>query len=205
MLTISKKMIRSFIAVLFTLSFAVYAQSVEALFQHSGAPVAGNPDGKITLVEFFDYNCQHCMNMAPIVDGLIKTNPDLRVVFIDYPVLGQSSELAARAALAAERQGKYLEFNQALLLSGRELSENTVLQTAKILGLNVDRLDKDMASSAVAQQLQSNYSFAQQFNINGTPAFVVGRTDATNPKEVTVIYGEASRGELENAIQKNSR
>lgn len=203
--TTAKRTFRLFFAILFAISFTVYAQSVQALFQQSSAPVAGNPDGKVTLVEFFDYRCSHCMKMAPIVESLIKSNPDLRVIYVDYPVMGQESELAARAALAAAKQGKYTEFNQALMLSNQSVTENTILQTAKMLGLNMERLDKDMASDDISQQLQSNFGMAQQFNIEGTPAFVIGKTNATDTKDLTIIYGQASRSELEGAIQNVAR
>lgn len=205
MLTITKKTLRSLIAIFFALSVVVYAQSAQALFQQSSAPVGGNPNGKVTLVEFFDYRCSHCMKMAPIVESLIKSNPDLRVIYVDYPVMGQESELAARAALAAGKQGKYSEFNQALMLSNQAVTETTILQTAKMLGLNVDRLDKDMASDDISQQLQSNFGMAQQFSIEGTPAFVIGKTNATDTKDMTIIYGQASRTELEGAIQNVAR
>lgn len=203
MLTINRKAIQLVSALV--CSIVLLTQSAHASFQNLTAPSAGNPDGKVTLVEFFDYRCSHCARMAPVMESLIKTNPNLRIVFIDYPVLGQVSELAARAAIAADKQGKYFEFNQALLQSHQGITEGAILQTAKVVGLNVEKMERDMASDAVTQQLEANVSLAQQFHVDGTPAFIVGRTNAADSKNYSVFYGEATKGELETAIQKAVR
>src|SRR5437016_4513875 len=115
MLRKSKNLISFFIGLFFSLSFAVHAQSVNALFHQAHDPVAGNPNGSVTVAEFFDYQCSHCISMAPVMANIIKDNSDVRIVFKEFPIRGSISEFASRAALAANMQGKYYEFNHAIL------------------------------------------------------------------------------------------
>ena len=98
----------------------------EALFNQSNDPIAGNPNGKITVVEFFDYQCPHCTTMAPVMADVIKANPDVRVVYKEFPIRGPMSEMASRAALAANKQGKYMVLSHALLTSTQPLSEEVI-------------------------------------------------------------------------------
>src|SRR5689334_12549783 len=101
---LKKKLLSVSLGLLCLFSFAVKAESVNALFHQNSDPVAGNPKGKVTVVEFFDYQCSHCMTMAPVIEAIIKNNPNVRVVFKDFPIRGPVSEFAAKAALAANKQ-----------------------------------------------------------------------------------------------------
>lgn len=148
----------------------------DALFHQGNDPVAGNPKGKITVVEFFDYQCPHCVDMAPVLDEIIKANPDLRIIFKEFPIRGPMSELAAKAALAANKQGKYLELHRALLTANQPLTEEMILTLAGKVSVNVDQLKKDMKDSSISDQLKSNYKLAQNLKLFGTPAFFVGKT-----------------------------
>lgn len=182
-------------------AFAAQAQSINTLFRHAGDPVV-NPRGNITVVEFFDYQCGHCVAMASTISNVIKSNPNVRFVFKDLPIRGPMSELAARAAIAANNQGKYFAFSHALLTTNQPLSEENILDIAKSVGLNVDKLKKDMKSSSVTNEIRNNYRLASQFNVDGTPAFFIGKTNAQDSNDVNFVLGEMSQSELQDAIDK---
>jgi protein-disulfide isomerase len=180
------------------LPFSAFADSASDLFRNGNDPINGNPNGSVTLVEFFDYQCSHCANMVSVVDRLISNNPSLRVVYKDYPVLGSGSVYAARAALAAKKQGSYLQLHRVLFAS--DGSTSSVIASAKRLGLDVSRLESDMNSSAVTNQLRDNQRLAQKLGIPGTPAFYVGKTNSSSMSNVRSFMGEVSQSELQRAI-----
>ena len=191
-----------FVAGLFiTLSFTTQAQaSIALLFHQLHDPVMGNPKGNVTVVEFFDYQCGHCIAMMPMIEAIIKANPNVRVIFKDFPIRGPASEFAARAALAANMQGKYYHFSHALLTTNEPLSDETILKIAKSVGLNVATLKENMHSPRVNQQLKNNYLLAEEFNVTGTPAFFIGATHAKNSHDLNFVLGEMSQSELQSAI-----
>lgn len=169
--------------------------------------VAGNPKGNVTLVEFFDYQCIHCKKMAPIIGGLIKKDKNLRVVYVEFPIFGKSSEVASQAALAAAMQGKYLQMHEALLKIDKRLDDKIVMDTAKSIGLNMTKLQKDMNSKAVTNLLDANRQLAEKMHLMGTPAFVVAATPAGkfNAKtEPAFIPGAASEDALQDLIKKTA-
>lgn len=135
--------------------------------------VAGNPDGSVTMAEFFDYNCGYCKRAMSDVLALIESDDDLRVVFKEWPILGEGSRFAARAALASAKQGKYWDFHLALMET-RSVDETTTLEVAERIGLDVDQLKADMETPEVAEVIESNMRLASAFGIQGTPAFFVG-------------------------------
>ncbi len=181
-------------------SFAAHAQSVDDLFRHKGDPIAGNPNGKITVVEFFDYQCSHCVSMASVMASIIKKNPDVRIVYKDFPIRGPMSTYAALAAIAAEKQHKYYPLSHALLTTNLTLTESNVMGIAHSAGLNINKLKKDMKSAQ--HQLQANYALAREMSLNGTPAFFIGKTDAKSKDDVNFVMGEMSESELQAAIDK---
>ena len=138
------------------------------------SPVWGNPKGDVTIVEFFDYNCPYCKKVFPSVKKLIADDGNIRVVMKELPVLGPNSEYAAKAALAAQKQGKYDLFHAQMMSKSSRLSREGVLSAAEKVGLDMDQLKKDMESSAVQQELERASVWAQRLGINGTPAFVIG-------------------------------
>lgn len=184
------------------LAATAYAEPLNALFRDSHDPIAGNPKGTITVVEFFDYQCGHCTVMAPIIANIIRSNSDVKIVFKEFPVRGPMSLVAARAALAANKQGLYYPFNHALLTSHQGLSEEMIFSTAKQVGLNVDRLKKDMSSAAVTNQIKATFRLADDLGLNGTPAFFIGKTNATDSRNVEYVMGEMSRSELQKSIDR---
>jgi protein-disulfide isomerase len=143
------------------------------LFDRVGDPVAGNPAGDVTVVEFFDYQCQYCRRVVPSLQALLAEDQDLKVVFKEFPILGEASVTAARAALAAREQDRYLPFHFALM-SARDLSLGTIMALARSVGLDAERLASDMQSPAIETQLQANLTLARELGIEGTPAFVIG-------------------------------
>ena len=178
--------------------------NADALFNGT-VTVVGNPTGKVTLVEFFDYQCIHCVKMAPALANLVKKNPDLRVIYKEFPIFGDSSITASKAALAAGMQGKYLQMHDALLKAGKRLNDKIVMAKAKSVGLNMDKLKKDMDSKEVAAMLDANRALADKMHLQGTPAFVIASTPAGkfNPKsEPTFIPGGSSEDVLQGMIKK---
>lgn len=178
------------------------SQFVQALFHTANDPTAGNPKGTITIVEFFDYQCPHCVSVSPTLNNAIKDNKNLRVIFKEFPIRGPLSEYASRAALAANMQGKYMEFHDALMTTKQPYTQEAILAAAKSVGLSVEQLQKDMQSKAVSDQLQANIKLAQDLKLLGTPAFFVGKTDATATSNIDYIPGEITLDQINALIKK---
>ena len=199
---LTKQFVLFLIGVMAIFTFAAHADPVKDLFRKPNDPVVGNPSGKVTIVEFFDYQCSHCASMAPVMQLILKANPDVRVVYKEFPIRGPVSEFASRAALAANKQGKYATLNHALLSTNLSLSNETILDIAKANGLNMPKLQKDMDSLSVRKQINENIALAQRKRITGTPAFFIGKTNAPNDEDVTFVLGEMSFNEAQSAIDK---
>lgn len=148
--------------------------NMDRLVNSSGDPSIGNPNATVTVVEFFDYQCPYCKRMAEDLAALKQEDPDLRIVFKEFPVLGTESTLATRAALAAARQGKYQEFHLGIMGLRGAPSERAIFRLADRLGLDEERLQRDMNSPEIENNIQANYRLAQEIGIRGTPAFIVG-------------------------------
>ena len=144
------------------------------LTQDPGSPTGGNPQGAVTLVEFFDYQCGYCKAEVAELKKLLQADPDIRLVYKDLPILGPVSTFAARAALAARKQGKHEAFHAALMAASERLTEQGVFQIAAQVGLDAARLEKDMADPAVAEILARNDRLRGALGIRGTPALIVG-------------------------------
>ncbi len=144
------------------------------VFSDPASPVAGNPAGDVTLVEFFDYRCPYCKQVAPALNQLLKEDKKLRFVFKEFPILGPESVTAARAALAAQAQGKYHAFHNALMQLRGNFDEAAVMRVAQSVGLDVERLKTDMKKPEIEENLRKTYQLAKALNISGTPAFVIG-------------------------------
>lgn len=153
---------------------ATVATWADALFRDTASPVGGNPEGDVTLVEFFDYNCPYCRQVAPTMIEAEAADPQLRIVYKEFPILGPNSVLAAAAALAAHRQDRYVAFHQALMRVRGIVDEDTVLATASNIGLDVDRLKADIADPEIQAAIDRNLALAGALRINGTPGFVIG-------------------------------
>jgi protein-disulfide isomerase len=146
----------------------------QEIFDDPATPVGGNPKGDVSVVEFFDYRCPYCKQVEPSLEALIKEDRQLRVVYKEMPVLGQASTIASKAALAARNQGKYDEFHRAMMNTKGQIDEAVVYKVAGSVGLDVDRLKKDMASPEVEKAIKANLDLAEALDIRGTPGFVIG-------------------------------
>jgi protein-disulfide isomerase len=144
------------------------------LFNHPMTPTTGDPKADITIVEFFDYQCGYCKRAMQTVLEIQKEDPRLRIAWKELPILGPASEFAARAAMAAKRQDKYLDFHVAVMGNRGQLTPDSVLQIAGKAGIDVDRLKRDMTDPAIEKYLQDTLQLAQQLGINGTPGFIIG-------------------------------
>lgn len=157
---------------------AAVKQYSEALFASPRQVVLGNPDGNVTFVEFFDYNCGYCKRAMDDMLTLLKDDPKLKVVLKEFPVLGPGSVEAAQVAVAVRMQDKtgkkYLEFHQKLLGGRGQADKARALAVAKDIGLDVVRLEKDLASAEVKASLQENFKLAEALGLNGTPSYVIG-------------------------------
>jgi protein-disulfide isomerase len=144
------------------------------LLNDPSSPVSGNPKGEITLVEFFDYRCGYCKRAAGAVTQLQKEDTRVRVIYKDFPILGEASELAAKAALASRTQGKHQAFHEALLASKGEMTKDTILAVAGDIGLDAERLEADMTNPEWQTVIDRNRALAKDLGITGTPGFIVG-------------------------------
>jgi protein-disulfide isomerase len=144
------------------------------LLEDPGSPVGGNPAGDVTVVEFFDYRCPHCRRMLPVVKALLAEDRGVRLVYKEFPILGEESVIAARAALAARGQGRYGEAHDRLMVEAGPLTRAAVLATLASIGLDAERLRADMDTPEVVALIQRELALAQALGIDGTPAFVVG-------------------------------
>lgn len=152
------------------------ASNRDALERDANTPVGGNVKGDVTVVEFFDYRCGYCKKVLPSIQELIKSDSSVRLVFKELPILGPDSVTAARAALATWRiaPDKYVPLHVALMEARGELSEARVLEMAKKIGIDSDKLKATMNDPQITAQLERNSALAQTLQIGGTPAFVIG-------------------------------
>jgi protein-disulfide isomerase len=152
---------------------AAMASSADQLFRSPHDHVAGNPEGDVTIVEFFDYNCGWCKKGFSEVVSLIEKDKNLRVVLKEFPIFGGDSDYAARAAVAARNQGKYWELHSALFSHEGKVTKEVVDEAAKAAGLDLAKLKTDMDSQEVTDIIGANQALAQSLAINGTPAFII--------------------------------
>jgi protein-disulfide isomerase len=146
----------------------------EELLHAAADPVIGNPNGDVTIVEFFDYRCPYCKSVAGAFVDLYEKDGKVRFVLKEFPILGPESEFAAKAALAAQKQGKYRELHLAMMSFKGKMTNDDVRQLAAKVGLDVAKLEQDMQDPAVTETIKRNYALAEALGIRGTPAFIIG-------------------------------
>jgi protein-disulfide isomerase len=147
-----------------------------ALHDPGPLPVLGNPDGDVTVVEFFDYNCPYCRSVTPTLLEAVEADGNVRLILKELPILRESSRMAARAAIASAAQGAYATFHTRLMAEVRDINRANVLDLAKRMGLDVDQLEADMDSRDTEQAIADTYRLAEAIGVGGTPAFVIGDT-----------------------------
>jgi protein-disulfide isomerase len=157
---------------------AAVAENNATIFSSPHQVVLGNPQGNVTMVEFFDYNCGYCKHALSDMLTLLKTDPNLKFVLKEFPVLGEGSVEAAHVAVAARMQDvtgkKYIEFHQKLLGGRGPADKARALAAAKEVGFDMARIEKDMASDEVKKTIDENLKLAELIGVNGTPSYVVG-------------------------------
>jgi protein-disulfide isomerase len=152
----------------------IIAEKRKELLEDSDDLVEGNAAGDVAIVEFFDYRCPYCKQIEPLLERLLHDDKKLRIVYKEFPVLGDASTFAARIALASRRQGKYADFHRAMMAAKGSIDNDSVLAIAASVGLDVAKLKADMGAAEIDRIIQANYDLADALNIQGTPGMIVG-------------------------------
>jgi protein-disulfide isomerase len=163
----------------------------KALIANAADPVAGNPNGDVTVVEFYDPRCPYCRRMVPAIEAMLKKDSGIRLVYKDIPVLGAASLAETKAILAAQKQGAYLKMQAALMSTPAEPTPGMLRDTARSLGLDASKLATDMQSHEITDKIKQNMSLAHELKVEGTPIFVVG---------TQMIPGAVDQAALESAV-----
>lgn len=174
---------------------ATLAAKRDELVADPAAPVSGNRDGNVTVVEFFDYNCPYCKAVYPRIAQLLAEDDQIRFVYKEWPILGPVSELAAKLALAIWKRdpGRYEAFHAALLSAKGRLTQDSVFEIAQGLGFDIAQLKIEMDSPEIAADLARNKALASSLGITGTPAFVVGNN---------LVPGAASLAQMKALVER---
>jgi protein-disulfide isomerase len=158
---------------------ATISQNAETIFNSPRGVTIGNKEGDVTFVEFFDYNCGYCKRAMTDMIDLMKADPKLKVVLKEFPVLGPGSMEAAQVAVAVRMQDpggkKYLDFHQKLLGGKGQADKARAMAAAKEAGLDMSKLEKDLASQEVRATIEENFKLAESMGMNGTPSYVIGK------------------------------
>jgi protein-disulfide isomerase len=172
------------------------AEQRDALLHDASAPVGGNPSGDVTIVEFFDYRCPYCKQVEPSLEALVKQDPKLRIVYKEFPVLGEASVYASHMALAARQQGKYQQFHDAMMATKGEINAEVIERVAASAGVDVAKAKAQMGTPEIDALIKRNYALAEALDIQGTPAFIVGDTlipGATDIARLRELVAEARK------------
>src|SRR5262245_21746798 len=144
------------------------------LLEDTSSPAAGTAGAEVAIVQFFDYKCGYCKRVSPTLSSLLEKHKNVRMIYKELPILGPDSHMAARAALAAEKQGAYLAFHRELMSLNGPITPAVIEDTGKKLGLDVARLKADMSSKEVEGALMQNQRLANAIGVQSTPSFVIG-------------------------------
>ena len=156
----------------------------------AGDPVLGNPDGAITVYEFSDYNCGYCKRMFAPVIALVANNSDVRMVIKEFPILSPSSLSAAKAGIAAQKQGKFEIFHKSLMTYRGQVTDDAITAAAKAADIDIDQMRGDMDSKDTTAIIARTRAAAAALGINGTPGFVIGDTiipGAVDPAQLQAV------------------
>jgi protein-disulfide isomerase len=171
----------------------------DAFLTGADAPFAGNAKGDVTVVEFFDYNCGYCKKALDDIQSILKEDTNVRFVFREMPILGPSSAVAARWAIAAHKQGKYFEYHTALMNHNGNKDEREMEKLAKDVGLDVDQMKKDAESEETKATIEKSLAVSRDIGIQGTPAFLV------NGQMIRGYVGEAGMKEAINVARSGEK
>ena len=168
----------------------------------STSPSSDTADSKLTIVEFFDYQCRYCKKLTPEMTQVLNNNNDVRVIYKELPLLGGGSTMAAQAALAAHQQGKYTEFHKALMDTEVKLTEEVIFNKAQTVGLDLEKLKADMLKPEIKTELEQNRALAQSLGLRGTPAIIIIPTNMTDEVKPTYLPGAVSADRLQEIIDE---
>ncbi|MES2355653.1 MAG: DsbA family protein [Pseudomonadota bacterium] len=146
------------------------------IFKDPDSPSVGDKNSDVVIVEFFDYQCGFCKKVVPTLNQILQEDKKVRIIYKEFPILSKESFLAARMALAANKQGKYEPFHQALMTMNGELTEETIMATATSIGLDAAALKTAAYLPEIEAQIKRNGELAVALGVRGTPAFIVGDT-----------------------------
>ena len=166
---------------------------IEKVRLDSGDPIMGNENGRIVVYEFTDYNCGYCKRMFAPIQKILANNDDVRMVIKEFPILSQSSVTAARAGIAAQKQGKFSLFHNEMMSYRGQINNASIMTAAGKSGLDLYQLQQDMDSPATTAIIERTRTGAAALSLNGTPAFIIGET---------IIPGAISADELQSAIDR---
>jgi protein-disulfide isomerase len=179
--------------------------NLKQLLHNPGDPSADSPIATVTLVEFMDFKYPLSERMDPAIQGLIQENPSFRVIYKIIPIHGEVSVFAAKAALAANLQGKYIEYHKAMMAVGKALTQDKIISIAKSLGIDTDKLKIDMNGPVVKKQLDDNMKLFHTIGLLGTPdLFFLKSNISDNAKQSDIILmlGVFTSPELQSVIDK---
>ena len=151
----------------------------------------------VTIYEFFDYNCGYCKSVVKTIMDLLSEDDKINVVFVEFPILSKQSYIAAKAALASKKQDLYNKFHLSLMKIKGRVDEEKIFSTARMIGLDINELKKDMNNPDIEQQLMKNREIAKSLGLNGTPAFIIGdiiypgALNLNNLKDIIKKYRES--------------
>lgn len=169
----------------------------DKLFSNAKDPFVGNEKGDVVVVEFFDYNCGYCKKANPTIRKLIEEDKNVKVIYKEFPILAESSRLASRYALAANKQNKYAAFHNALMESKAQINDDKLMEIAGQVGLDKDKLKKDMEDPDVNAQITADQDLGRDVGARGTPTFIVGDKvvpGAMELEEMKSIIAEMRKG-----------
>ncbi len=169
--------------------------NAEKIFRSPATFVAGNPEGDVSVVEFFDYNCGFCRRALPDVVKLVEGDDKVRLVLKELPIFGEDSEAAAKVALAAAKQGKYFEMHQKLFTEPGKADKEKALRIAGELGLDTAKLEEDMKDPSIQKSLDEAKDLAQKLGLQGTPLYLIG--DRVVPGAPDDLYDQLTKNVAE--------
>lgn len=150
-----------------------YKKNIDELHNIENSPYVGPKDAKITIVEFFDFNCGYCKRLAPALTKVMKDNPDVRFVFKPVGFLGPTSQTAAKAVLAAHEQGKFIELYEALLSFNGRITDEVIDEQIKKVGLDLEATKKLMAESKITEKFEDIAQLSRKVEVRGVPTLII--------------------------------
>jgi protein-disulfide isomerase len=162
----------------------------------AGSPVLGSKQAKVSIVEFYDYNCPYCRMVHSQLKAFLAKQPDTRIVLKDIATFGEDSEAVAKIVLAAARQSKALELHDALMERQGKATEAAAIDLARKFGMDIDRLRRDAESAEIAKQLDQTRHLADTLGVNGTPLFIIGHTGIAGAPDNLMAQIEKLVGEV---------